>query len=628
MSRRAPRRILASLGFALALLTVAWAAYEVAERFGVSALSQNTAHRFELYSSSLQNELRRNEHLPTLVSLNADVKALMLKPQDAALRFQVNRYLQTVSERTGVAAIYVMNRQGLTLAASNWNQAVSFIDMNFAYRPYFQQALMGQPGRFYGIGTVSREAGFYFARGIERGDQIEGVVAVKVNLDKLDSSWQQPGEKVLVADGSGVVFLASEPAWKFKTVGPLSPDTLKRLEATRQYTEAGALAPLGLIEQEVFQDGTSLVNFVDARDDGPPHYTTMGRASYLSRRQPIPGTDWFLYVFSETAYSRVLAEICAAVAALTFTLSVVVFLYFLQRRRFMRDELLAKAALQRANDELEEKVELRTEDLLDANSQLQTEITERKRAEETLKATLDELVHAAKMAALGKIATGITHELNQPLAALRTLSANTRVFMERGDQATAESNLEMIEHLAEHMGKITSQLKRFARKSLAESRPINVVTAMNNAAFLLAQVTRERQTEISLQSESEVLLALCDSNRLEQVLVNLLSNALDAVARCDHRLIEVRAHRENEGVTLEVHDSGEGLSEQAIQHLFEPFFTTKEQGAGLGLGLAISADILREFGGILTATSSPLGGAMFIINLPGANLSRDEALHV
>ncbi len=612
-SRSKPLKRTVAAVLVVVLLVVVWAAYRVAERVGVATLGIATAHRLELYASSLQSELKRNEYLPPVVALNQDVLALLAHPGDPALQAAVNHYVQTVTEQAGTAAIYVMDAHGLTLASSNWNQPSSFVRMNFAYRPYFQDALQGKPGRFYGIGVVSREAGYYFAHGIQSQGRVVGVVAVKVNLDKLDRAWQQPGERILVADGNGVVFLSSQPAWKFKTLAALSDATLERLKTTRQYAEADPLEPVGFQQQRVLGDGAAIVAVAEKPAVAGARSATV---SYLSRSSPIAGTDWHISVLSDIAAQRVFARTIATIAALAVVLSYVVLLYFLQRRKFVRDTLQTQAALQRANEDLEQKVGLRTKDLSDANQHLQIEIVERQRAEDTLKATLNELVHAAKMAALGKIVAGITHELNQPLAALQTLSANTVVFLARGQRDTVDSNLAMIGHLAQHMGKITAQLKLFARKSSIQRRPVDVASAIGNAKLLLAQVVRSRQTPVAVTTPPDAVYALCDSTRLEQVLVNLLGNALDAVADSDTGQIAVHCHAQGDSAVIEVHDNGEGISETVEPHLFEPFFSTKQQGVGLGLGLAISADIVREFGGSLTAGRSPLGGAVFTVQLP------------
>ncbi len=602
----ASRRILAAAGWVLLVLGGVVLAWVTAERAGVRSLREITTHRLDIYAASLQSELSRYEYLPPVIALNQDVLQLLKNPSDARALGSVNRYLETVNAESRGSAVYVMDTHGLTLAASNWNQPVSFVKMNFSYRPYFQDAMRGVPGRFYGIGTVSREPGYYFSYGIMEGATRLGVAAVKVNLDKLDQAWSHAGEKILVADGNGVVFLSSEPGWKFRTLGQLSAETIGRLAQTRQYTEAGSLAPLGLVEKRALPDGSAVVQAPAGGGQA---------AEYLVHSRPVPGTDWQLIVLSDMAPATALARNSAAATACSLGFLTLLIMYMRQRRRIVAQSLAAKEALQRAHDELERKVQLRTEALSDANQNLQSEIAERRKAEKILKATLEDLVHTGKMAVLGQMSAGITHELNQPLAALRTLSANTIVFLERGLHGDAESNLRTICQLTDRMGEITAQLKKFARKSGAQLQPVPIATAIADSLFLLGQRIRNEKVELQERIEPPGLRAMCEGNRLEQVIVNLVANALDAMKHTTQRRLKIVAAREGQWVVIEVHDSGEGISAEVAARLFEPFFTTKEQGVGLGLGLAISAGIVRDFGGSLRSGASDLGGAMFTVQL-------------
>lgn len=588
-------------------------AYVGAERAGVRSLREGTAHRLDVYAASLQSELSRYDYLPPVLALNQDVIDMLKQPRSRRLRQDVNHYLETANEQARASAVYVMDTTGLTLAASNWRQPVSFVNMNFSYRPYFQDALHGVPGRFYGIGTVSREPGYYFSYGIEEKGRMLGVAAVKVNLDKLDQTWAHASEKILVADGNGVVFLSSEPGWKFRTLGQLSDETMGRLAQTRQYTEAGSLEPIGFREGRSLPDGGRIIGIADSGQGA------LLAPEYLVHSRAVPGTDWTLIVLSDLRPARSLAQNSAIVAAFALAFLMVLALYVQQRRRNMLQALAAREALQQAHDELERKVHLRTEALSDTNAHLQNEIAERRRAEEILKATLEDLVQTGKMAVLGQMSAGITHELNQPLAALRTLSANTIVFLERGQQDEAESNLRTICHLTDHMGKITAQLKKFARKSAVQLHPVSVAAVVDDALSLMQQRLRDGHVALERDIPEGLPMALCDGNRLEQVVVNLLANALDALKHSAHKRLRIALSRANGSLILEVHDNGPGIPEDVMPRLFEPFFTTKDQGEGLGLGLAISAGIVRDFGGTLRAAASPLGGAQFVVQLKAVN---------
>ncbi|MDH6592743.1 two-component system C4-dicarboxylate transport sensor histidine kinase DctB [Variovorax sp. TBS-050B] len=474
----------AAVGVWLCLIGAGGAlAYLVGERAGIRSLQQGTLHRLDIYSTSLRSELSRYEYLPQVLSLSPDVLDLLRSPADSSLQFNANVYLETVNAHAQASALYVMDAAGLTLAASNWNQAGSFVAMNFSYRPYFQDALRGVPGRFYGIGTVSREPGYYFSYGIQDGARQLGVATVKVNLDKLDATWSHSADKVLAVDGNGVVFLSSDPGWKFRALRPLSSETLQQLAQTRQYTEAGALTPIDMREHKPLSGGDGTVVQLSAGEALRQAAGEPFGPDYLLDSRPVDGTDWKLIMLSDMKPVHALARTSAVATVFALVFLTLLVLYLQQRRRIVHQRLAAREALQGAYDELEHKVQLRTEALSEANHHLQTEIAERKRAEEILKNTLDDLVQTGKMAVLGQMSAGITHELNQPLTALRTLSANAVVFLERGAFEQVDLNLRTICQLTDRMGQITAQLKKFARRSAVSLRSVALADVIADAAL-------------------------------------------------------------------------------------------------------------------------------------------------
>lgn len=598
-------------------------AYRIAQRVGIADLQATGLHRLELYSASLEREIGKYAFLPGTLALQPGIPELLTKPNPAAVA-RANNYLEQLNERAGTLSIYVMNRHGQVVATSNWRRPDSFIGEDLSFRPYFREALDHGNGRFFGIGTTRGEPGYYLSSSLAADGHILGVAVIKVGLDSLEKSWSTVEAPVLVSDENGVVILSSVADWKFTTLKALDEETRKAFDHTQQYNRR-ALQPLGMTELATFDLGARLVRIARETPEMASVYPVAGR--FLVQSRTLPGTPWSLTVFSQLTQVDSLAQSRAALAAIAAVSLCMLGAIVNERRRHLRDRLAAREALQKAHDELERKVEERTADLSAANLQLQDEVSERTRAERTLREAQDELVQAGKLAVIGQLSTGMAHELNQPLAALRTLSANATRFLDRGDLATTRKNLGRIAELTDRMGLITGQLRNFARKSSGHITAVPLQQALDNALSLLDTRLRRAGAEISRYAPDEELIALADANRLEQVLINLVGNALDAMSGQPHPCLEIRwgicTNHEQTHALLSVRDHGPGLSEHALQHLFEPFFTTKPAGDGLGLGLAISAGIVRDFGGQLHGANHPDGGAIFSIELPLAHNSHD-----
>ena len=473
--------------------------------------------------------------------------------------------------------------------------------------------MAGGSGRFFGIGTTRGQPGYYLASTLSDESRTLGVAVIKVSLEQLEKSWSTVEAPAMVTDENGVVILGSVADWKFTTLRPLDEATRSAFDQTQQYNRR-ALKPLGMTEIAEFEHGARLVSI--ARD-GPEIvavYPVTGR--FLAQSRPLPGAPWTLTVFSHLEQVDEIAQSRAMVAVVGAAFLFMLGLMLDERRHRLKDRLAAREALQRAHDELERKVDERTADLSAANQLLQDEVAERIRAERTLRAAQDELVQAGKLAVIGQLSTGIAHELNQPLAALRTLSGNGVRFLERGDVATTRANLERIAQLVDRMGLITSQLRTFARKSSGQLQPVALCQALDNALALLEPRLRQADAEIVRHCPLPEPWARCDANRLEQVLVNLIGNALDAMDGQPAPRIELDCAGSDGQARLSVRDHGPGLAEEALAHLFEAFFTTKAAGVGLGLGLTISAGIVRDFGGTLSGANHPDGGAVFTLQIP------------
>ena len=597
-------RALLLLALALAAAALAgWMGYRYSFERGLQDIRAAAAHRLDLYVASLEREIEKFEAFPIVVSYDGVIADLTRPPEDPGRLDAADRYLERVNASIGTLAVYVLDRGGRCIAASNWNRKDSFVGRDLSYRPYFKNLAIGRIARFYGIGTTDNEPGYYLSSALHDGDEITGAVVVKVSLEQLERSWSSAEEPALLADEHGVIVLSTAPAWKYGTLRPLSADERAVIAQTQQYNDR-ALLPIGVTIVRELDGERRIVRFAGAEGD-----------LFLAETRPMPGLPWQLTVFSDLEDAVALAKGGGAVAALAILVLAGAALILLLRHRHMRDLTKARQALQLAHDNLELTVAERTSELTVANARLTEEVLERSRAEHTLREAQAGLVQAGKLAALGQLSAGIAHELNQPLAALATISGNTAKYLERGDSHSARSNVERIRPLVDRMAKLTGELKSFARKSSGEISLAPLRPSFDNALFLLHHRI-ERGAVVVSEEIDEAAMVWCDPNRLEQVLLNLIGNAIDAMEGQSVQRLTLRGEREGDWVVIEVGDNGPGLRPELLDHLFEPFYTTKGPGAGLGLGLAISAGILRDLGGQLSAENAPDGGARFVVKLP------------
>lgn len=589
---------------------VAYLAYTAAFRAEVDAQRNASAQRLAFFAIALQGTLEKYEYLPFMVSIQRDVRSVLAQPALLEPRDELSAYLALLKEQSRVAAIYVMDDRGTTYASSNWRDPGTFVGQNYGFRPYFRDAMGGRAGRYYAVGATTGEPGYFLSSPIfnaERGPM--GVATVKVSLDDLEEAWKRGGEKLLLADANGVIFLSSVTGWKYRTLAPLQLPVLEELRRTRQYGPH-ALPPAARETIDVNADGQVAALDFDAGGTRP-HDT-------LVQSRPVGPLGWRLLLLTDLRSAH---EAAASVAAATgFAASFVLMLAFYLRLRASRREELAaaRAELQRVNAELDARIEERTAELVQANLRLESKVAELKDAQAILEATQSDLVQGGKLAVLGQMAAGVTHELNQPLTAMRTLADNAVRLLAAGRMDETLENLEEIAQLTDRMGRIAAQLKTFSRKSVERWEPVAVGTAIDKALMLVGSRAQQAGVQVVNDAGSAGVLVLGDEVRLEQVFVNLVRNAIDAVAGQERPQLEVRVEVEGDGdqVVIRVLDNGTGIPPEALGHLFEPFFTTKSAGEGLGLGLSISSVIVRAMGGSLHAQNRPGGGAEFRVELP------------
>ena len=611
----AKRWLARTLAGAASLAIIAGAAltaHDVGMRSGIDSLRGAAGHRLDMVGAGLESDLARFEYLPSLLEMTPSVFALLDAPASPALRDEVNRYLQGVNITAGASNLYVLDRAGVALAASDWKESGTPVGTDLSFRPYVKQALAQGHGRFYGVGITSKRAGYYLSYALRQHGRQRGVATVKVDLEEAERAWRNLPGHVLLADERGVVILSSREEWKFRPLAPLPAAVLADIASTRPYGEA-TLEPLRWHESGSEADASMV---------------RLAGTSYLSSERPLRRTGWRLIALDEVDPVRADARNLAITAALGTSVLLLLLTVLWQRQRAVRHKLANRAALQAAHDSLETKVVERTVELRSANALLADEVQARRAIEADLRATQGELVHAGKMAVLGQMSAGMVHELNQPLGAMRTLSDNACVLLDQDRLLDARGNLERIAHLVDRLGRLTHQLKAFAHKGSPAREPVNLRQVVSNAQFLVSQRLRDNGVEMIVEVPAG-LAVLAEEARLEQVIVNLLANAIDAMAASPVRRLRVVADasdRDEGSCAIQVCDTGPGIRADILPRLFEPFITSKPAGAGLGLGLMISSHILREWGGSLRARNMEGGGACFAIELAVA-VRQAEGVH-
>ena len=598
----------------ISLVALTWSTHAWVQQRQLDELHRTLDSRAELYAASIGGALNKYEFLPLAVAQSEAVAQLIERPTAARVS-ELNAYLVDINRRAGAFAVYVLDENGTTLASSNWQDASSYVGVNYGFRPYFKNAIAGGIGRFYGIGASTFEAGYFISQPVLRHGRIIGIVAAKVNLDWIEQSWRSPGagEQIWVKDANGVIILASTPSFKFNTLAALSAAAKQDISVQRQFLQEN-LPILPHRVRRQFADGASVMTLERAQTDQLP--ALPGKADYLAVNRPLGPLQWKITVLAELDQVDEAARNAAIAAALGWALLMLALMYARQRRRRIADKLKAQQTLALAYEQLEIKVAQRTADLVHANGRLQAEVAERERAEQTLRYAQAELVQSGKLAAIGQMAAGVTHELNQPLAALQTFSDNAKVFLARGRIDDALDNLSTISDLVKRLGYVTSQLKGFARRSDDARKPVSVRQAF--AQTMLQVRTRKNSQRLSLHESwpEEEIIVLCNAIGLEQVFSNLITNAMDAVPETEPVQIWLQVRSEGALAVLHVTDNGPGIALASLDRIFDPFYTTKEHG--LGLGLSISAGIVRAAGGALAVrnrSSAEGGGAQFTITL-------------
>lgn len=554
---------------ALAILTiVAVVTVLMTNRLLTDRFTETTRNRAELrlalYSGNLLSELRRSAIVPQLLARDPTLIGAL----NSADYQQSTQRLISFVEEIGAANLMLLDRDGRAVAATDRNVLGS------AHRaePYFIDALRAVDTLFTVAPRETNGFTFTYSRRVTAGGDVLGVIVVEVDLQKFERAWAGISAAVLVTDSAGQIVLATEPRWRGRT---------EEAALERQ-------TPQSAIERAIraTADWTAL----------PPDAYLQGEG-VMRLETRIPFRGWRMASFTTYASVRERVNGVLALEIMGFAILLALAFYALSRRSALRLALFAR-----------ESAELRH-----LNAQLQREVAERKRVQEDLAVAEQTLEQSSKLAALGEMSAAVSHELNQPLAAMKTYLAGARLLLRRNRPNEALVSFGRIDDLIERMGAITRQLKSYARKGQDALSPVNMGDALASSLSMMEPQLRQRRVLINRILPPDPAMVMGDQLRIEQVMVNLLRNAIDATKSEREPQVDIILSA-GETATLTVRDNGPGIAD--LDELFEPFYTTKQPGDGVGLGLAISSGIVNDLGGRLTARNGQAGGAVFEMQLP------------
>ena len=558
---RSITRLVSAILAALAILS---GSYLVGVDVFSAVEDEKSQAKLELYKTTIENELTRLEHLPAFL---ADDPATRLALHGGG-RGEFDADLREISNSAKAEAIYVMDQGGMTIAASNYLNQQTFLGKNYSFRPYFQEAIRGNESTFFAIGATTSRPGYFLAAPVFEGTGVLGVVAIKLDLTALNKVLETTSDNILVTNADDVVVLSSNDAWRYKTISSITQDRLDEIAEERQF-------------------GTETLDRLDWQVNGRVLTGLDGQTFVVSTAQ-LNRNVWTLRYLADYAIVRERALSVVASVAVVLVLFALVFMFWRAAR--VRKALSASQSDRR---------------------RLQREITERRKAEQGLKDAQMELRKSSKMAALGQLSASVTHELGQPISAMKN-----HIAAEEISNSAPSPVLQHLSGIVDRMERTTQQLRSFSTIDDGVFEPVSLDRVVSSAVSMMHHDLLNEGVSLQTQVGGKAIKVNGSQQKLEQVLINLMRNSAKAMQDREEKELTVTLSTKNNDAVLSVRDTGTGLLGQSLDQLVEPFHTTRSSGEGMGLGLAISASIVEEHHGKLEADDRPDGGAEFRIILP------------
>ena len=545
----------------LAAIIIAWSVRSAAERAEFDA-RQKAGETLAVQAGTLTGVLDKYRLMPPLLARQSSVAALFVRDADGNPRsLEARRTADEIAGMSSALDVAFLFPDGEILAHAGG----PFVEAGIGLAALIETARQGRLGR--AALSLGSQRTYAFSSGVRRFGALIGVVIVYVDFSRVENAWALSTQPIFVTDQSGQIFLSNRPEWLLENVRTI------------------------------------------------PELNDTSTSYDLVRNLPL--LDWELHVLADARPVAIARLTAAVIATLVCLLAGLVALILLRRNelalvRERRDRAIALR--------LERVVRDRTRALSLSNETLSHEVEVRREAEERLRRTQAELVQAAKLAALGQMSAALSHEFNQPLAAIRNYADNGLRFLERGRPDDAAGNLTRINGLVERMAELSRTLLSFARKPGTTTGPVPLETVIEEALILARPRARAAGVSIQVDDSVKGISVAGGRVRLGQVFVNLINNAVDAIAATGkaNGLIAITSARFEGRILVCVSDNGPGIEPDEIAHVFDPFFTTKPAGEGIGIGLSIVDNILRDFGGTIRVETRPQGGAAFTIDLAEA----------
>ncbi|MEZ9438527.1 ATP-binding protein [Vibrio atlanticus] len=609
------------------------ATHFLAVQFQEKVVTQKLNEAANKANLQIDSELDKFKQIPDLLSHDPRLLSYFdSSPQtDKISAAQLNQLLFEWSNQSQADTIYIHDPSGTVVASSNYQKLGTFVGENFSFRPYFASAIEGNSTHYVALGARSNVRGYFLSSPLYIENDIVGVITVKVSLENLENILTSDDFEIVVLDSNQVVFLSSQTQWLYHSLLPLSQKQQTDIALQRQYGQS----EISIIE--AFRSSNYQPQVNDANQPNNIQPNRVQRELTANRLFKLGPFNLYPATFSNNQYQVVALKKAEAELIKVLQIDVIfVVIYSLVMliAWSWRQTYVAKVALTRLNQNLEQTVDKRTHYLKKSNQQLQQTIFQYQASQLKLKQTEQELTQTAKLAVLGELSASINHEINQPLAALRTYSENSLKLLEMERTDLVKSNLEKMIGLNNTITDIIARLKVFTRKVTKQEHHVaNLHQAVNNATSILSALMIKQGITLRLSTVPNHINIAIHPTELEQVLVNLVHNATQALQQhvLEQKILQEQQNLENVdqpaspqiGIEWQLHhnscqliiwDNGIGMPDDKLEQLFNPFFTTKPEG--LGLGLSISKRIIEAYHGTISANRLEPSGMVFSLNIP------------